>query len=159
MSRHDTAPQHGENTQRAVDRRFAASPGTDHLRAGVERGRHVLQQERRRVRPDSWELAWSIVESSAELLPQWDSMQAKRGADALVVEDIVCRYLPQSLEAFLEIPDSKKPAAAPELLDQLSLMSAELRRAIRRLHGAQRTQLEAVGDVLRLRFSGGHADD
>ncbi len=113
----------------------------------VVRMRTLLREERGRLRPDTWTLASSMVEHAAELLPRWTDTAAQRAADALCVEDVVCRHLPRRLDAFLAIPDSQKPAAADELLDQLEDLQSLHGAAVRRLHAVSRIRLEALREV------------
>ncbi|MCT2008153.1 hypothetical protein FM125_02505 [Micrococcus lylae] len=110
----------------------------------MEQLRTLLKVERTRLRPDTWQRASQIVERTAELLPQWTELTEGRAAEALVVEDVVCRHLPRRLEAFLAVPDSQKPTAAPELLEQLEQLEQSHLKAVRRLHAVSRIRLESL---------------
>lgn len=121
------------------------------LTAAVDALRRMLRAERSRLRPDTWSRSSDMVERTAELLPQWTELATRRASEALAVEDVVCRHLPRRLEAFLAVPDSQKPAAAPELLEQLEDLEQTHMRAVRRLHAVTRIRLESLDEL--------HSDD
>ena len=119
------------------------------LESSLEELRTLLRTERGRLRPDTWQCASGMVERTAELLPQWATVTEGRASEALRVEDVVRRHLPRRIEAFLEIPDSQKPAAAAELLDQLTQLERVHGQAMRRLHAVSRIRLESLRELGR----------
>lgn len=144
----------GRGRTDAEEARAGGSPAEEQaetLRTAVRRLRRLLRDERARLRPDTWNRSSDMVERTAELLPQWEELSAGRASEALVVEDVVYRHLPRRLEAFLAVPDSQKPAAAPELLEQLEDLERSHLRAVRRLHAVTRIRLESLGEL--------HGDD
>ncbi|MBB4734493.1 hypothetical protein [Micrococcus cohnii] len=122
------------------------------LSTQIDALRRLLREERDRLRPDCWSLAWEMTERTAQLLPSWEGLRADDAASCLDVEDVVGRYLPDALTAFLAIPDRQKPAAADELLAQLTTLDHEHLRATRRLGRRLRSRLRAAGEVAALRF-------
>lgn len=124
--------------------RDAGGEQSESLTDSVQQLRTLLKTERTRLRPDTWQRASRIAERTAELLPHWTELTEGRAAEALVVEDVVCRHLPRRLEAFLAVPDSQKPTAAPELLEQLEQLEQSHLKAVRRLHAVSRIRLESL---------------
>lgn len=134
-----------------VESRAAESKPTreqeEAVRTAVAELRALLRAERGRLRPDTWTCSSDIVERTAELLPHWGELSERRAAEALAVEDVICRDLPRRLEAFLAVPDSQKPSAAPELLEQLIELEEAHLRAVRRLHAISRIRLESLREL------------
>jgi len=114
----------------------------------VGRLRSLLTLERGRIRPDTWNTAWALVESVAELLPAWDRVAAVRGAEAVELMEVLEGPLPRALDAFLVIPDSQKPALADELLQQMNTLDTRARRPLRRLTRVLTAGVAAQGELL-----------
>lgn len=114
----------------------------------VGRLRGLLALERGRIRPDSWNTAWALVESAAELLPAWDRVAAVRGAEAVELMEVLEGPLPRALDAFLAVPDSQKPAMADELFRQVTTLDTRARRPWRRLTRVLTAGVTAQGELL-----------
>ncbi|MFC7402076.1 hypothetical protein [Citricoccus sp. GCM10030269] len=89
-----------------------------------------------------------------EIIGRWDNVEAaieQRSA----LESIVYQYLPNTVDVFLNIPDSAKPAAAPEWTDQLRVLREEVART---RDSVLRHDLEAMrtnGRLLEQKFEDG----
>ncbi|XNZ00398.1 hypothetical protein ACL90Y_11875 [Micrococcus luteus] len=143
------ASRRGAHADRGPDPHEGMDEQVRAVEDAVGQLRKLLRDERGRLRPDTWTIASTMVERTAELLPRWAETATQRAADALEVEDVVCRHLPRRVEAFLAIPDSQKPASADELLAQLEELQRGHAAAVRRLHALTRIRLEALRDVRR----------
>jgi hypothetical protein len=89
-----------------------------------------------------------------EMIGRWDEVK-KVPEQRMALESIVYQYLPTTLEVFLKLPDSAKPAAAPEWTRQLHLLAT----AVARNRGAVlRNDLESMrtnGRLLEQKFEDG----
>ncbi|WP_010079438.1 hypothetical protein [Micrococcus luteus] len=54
------------------------APAAAELEEAVAALRQMLRAERHRLRPDSWALAWEMVEHAAEYAPAWTRLQRTR---------------------------------------------------------------------------------
>ncbi|MGM7669608.1 hypothetical protein [Microbacterium sp. A93] len=89
-----------------------------------------------------------------EMIARWEDV-AHAPEQRMVLESVVYQYLPNTLEVFLRIPDSAKPAAAPEWTGQLQVLSTEVARS---RDAVLKHDLEAMrhnGRVLEQRFEDG----
>lgn len=133
-------PVHGASQQDMTDR-------LDDFQQTVRRRRTQL--------PPAAGYELSTVEASLrELITRWEDV-CHAPEQRMVLETVVYQYLPNTLEVFLRIPDSAKPAAAPEWINQLRLLSSEVTRS---RDAVLRNDLEAMrsnGRLLEQRFEDG----
>lgn len=90
----------------------------------------------------------------SEMIDRWDGVkQAPEQRTAL--ESIVYQYLPNTLDVFLELPDSAKPAAAPEWTHQLQLLATEVTRSRDAVLKHDLESMRSNGRVLEQKFEDG----
>lgn len=96
----------------------------------------------------------AVVATLRELIGTWGEI-SRAAEQRLVLEQMVYHYLPNTLEVFLRVPDSAKPAAAPDWTHQLQVIREEV---VRSRDAVVRHDLEAMrtnGRLLEQRFEDG----
>ena len=88
------------------------APAAAELEEAVAALRQLLRAERHRLRPDSWALAWEMVEHAAEYAPAWARLQRIRPLETQELVLALTGRLEPLLRDFLALPDSDKPAHA-----------------------------------------------
>ncbi|NUL48496.1 hypothetical protein F7P69_25290 [Cellulosimicrobium funkei] len=89
-----------------------------------------------------------------EMINRWEDV-ARAPEQRMVLESVVYQYLPNTLEVFLRIPDSSKPAAAPEWTRQLQVLSAEVTRSRDAVLKHDLEAMRSNGRMLEQRFEDG----
>lgn len=89
-----------------------------------------------------------------EVITRWEDV-AGVPEQRMVLESLVYQYLPNTLEVFLRIPDSSKPAAAPEWTRQLELLSSEVTRSRDSVLKHDLEAMRSNGRLLEQRFEDG----
>jgi len=126
----------------------------DDMRDRLAAFQDILRQNRGRIPPAADRELGSIGWHLREMIDRWDDV-ARAPEQRMALESIVYRYLPSTLEVYLRLPDSAKPAAAGEWIRQLRLLGAEVtanRDAVLR-HDLE--AMRANGRVLEQRFEDG----
>ncbi|MFF5022281.1 hypothetical protein [Micrococcus luteus] len=117
------------------------APAAADLEAAVVALRQMLRAERHRLRPDSWALAWEMVEHAAEYAPAWTRLQRTRPVETQELVLALTDRLDPLLRDFLALPDSDKPAHADAVHARLLQQSTEHARLCRRLTRALTARL------------------
>ena len=95
--------------------------------------RGLLTAERSRIRPDTFDLLWAVLEHTEGLVPSWDHSASVRAADAVQLsETLTLRVIP-GLEDFLLLPDADKPAHAGTFHGDVTRWADRIDRHRRRL--------------------------
>lgn len=89
-----------------------------------------------------------------EVIVRWEDV-ARAPEQRMVLESVVYQYLPNTLEVFLRIPDSAKPAAAPEWTRQLQVLSSEVARSRDAVLKHDLEAMRSNGRLLEQRFEDG----
>lgn len=114
----------------------------------------TVRSNRSLLPPDADHELATLNASLKETILRWEDV-ARAPEQRMVLESVVYQYLPNTLEVFLRIPDSSKPAAAPEWTRQLRVLSSEVSRS---RDAVLRHDLEAMrsnGRMLEQRFEDG----
>ena len=119
------------------------APAAAELEEAVAALRQLLRAERHRLRPDSWALAWEMVEHAAEYRPAWARLQRTRPVEAQELVLALTGRLEPLLCDFLALPDSEKPTHADAVHARLREQSTEHGRLRRRLTRALTARLRA----------------
>ncbi|QCU78803.1 hypothetical protein E7744_12125 [Citricoccus sp. SGAir0253] len=126
----------------------------DEMRDRLAAFQDTLRQNRGRIPPAADRELGSIGMHLREMIDRWDDV-ARAPEQRMALESIVYRYLPSTLEVYLRLPDSAKPAAAGEWTRQLRLLGTEVtanRDAVLR-HDLE--AMRANGRILEQRFEDG----
>ena len=83
------------------------APAAAELEGAVAALRRLLRAERHRLRPDSWALAWEMVEHAAEYGPAWTRLQRTRPVETQELVIALTGRLEPLLRDFLALPDSE----------------------------------------------------
>lgn len=119
------------------------APAAAELEEAVAALRQLLRAERHRLRPDSWALAWEMVEHAAEYAPAWTRLQRIRPLETQELVLALTGRLEPLLRDFLALPDSDKPAHADAVHARLLEQGTEHGRLRRRLTRALTARLRA----------------
>lgn len=133
-------PVHGATRQEMTER-------LDEFQRSIRRHRSLLP-------PSADQELSALGVYLREMITRWEDV-AQVPEQRMVLESMVYQYLPNTLEVFLRIPDSAKPAAAPEWTRQLQVLSSEVSRS---RDAVLRHDLEAMrsnGRILEQRFEDG----
>ncbi|REE05129.1 hypothetical protein [Citricoccus muralis] len=120
-----------------------------------------LAEVRRRIRSHGAQLPPAaqhdlsvITVHLGEMIDRWDLVQ-QAPEQRLSIESLVYQYLPSTLDVFLRLPDSAKPAAAPEWTQQLRLLATEVSRSRDTVLKHDLESMRNNGRVLEQKFEDG----
>ncbi|GAA1115803.1 hypothetical protein [Citricoccus alkalitolerans] len=133
-------PVHGA-TQEEMDRQLAEF-------------RHRVRNHRAQLPPASQHDLSMIAVHLGEMIDRWDLVQ-QAPEQRLSIESLVYQYLPSTLDVFLRLPDSAKPAAAMEWTQQLQLLATEVSRSRDTVLKHDLESMRNNGRVLEQKFEDG----
>ncbi|NUL44276.1 hypothetical protein F7P69_03575 [Cellulosimicrobium funkei] len=116
--------------------------------------RHRVRSHRAQLPPASHHDLSVITVHLGEMIDRWDLVQ-QAPEQRLSIESVVYHYLPNTLDVFLRLPDSAKPAAAPEWTQQLHLLATEVSRSRDTVLKRDLESMRNNGRVLEQKFEDG----
>lgn len=116
--------------------------------------RQRVRSHRAQLSPDSQHDLSLITAHLGEMIDRWDLVQ-QAPEQRLSIESLVYQYLPSTLDVFLQLPDSAKPAAAPEWTRQLQLLATEVSRSRDTVLKHDLESMRTNGRVLEQKFEDG----
>ena len=131
-----------------------AGATAEQMEARIQDLRETVRRQRDRMPPDSHPVLEGLFSGLQDVTGRWQDV-SRAPEQRLVLEQVVHQYLPDTLEAFLQLPDSAKPAAAAEWTQQLRILRTEVDRS---RDTVLRHDLEAMrtnGRLLEQRFEDG----
>jgi hypothetical protein len=89
-----------------------------------------------------------------EMINRWGNVK-QATEQRMALESIVYQYLPNTLDVFLRLPDSAKPAAAPEWTRQLRVLATEVSRSRDAVLRHDLESMRSNGRLLEQKFEDG----